>query len=222
MKVARLLWQVPVVVLLALAIAAGARSHRLRELPYYSDATFTPQWIPVSKKALARVPRVGEFALTDQTGARITHANIAGRVAIVNFFYTRCGDICPITRDRLRSVASRYVNDDRVVLLSHTVTPGADSTGRLAEYAAEHKIDGHRWHLLTGPDTTLRRLSSDSYHLLPASAASWGVKTIEHTERVLLIDQQGRIRGVYNGTLALEMENLRSDLDLLLAQPTVH
>lgn len=219
MNWARTLWRAPVVVLLALAIAAAARSHRARELPYYSDATFTPRWpVPILKK-LSKVKRVEPFSLTDQRGARVTEADIAGRVAIVNFFYTRCGDICPVTRDRLRTIATRYANDDRVVLLSHSVTPHADSTARLAEYAAAQHIDARRWHLLTGSDTTLRRLATESYHLLPSSAKSWGVDSIAHTERVLLIDQAGHIRGVYNGTLALEMENLRADLDLLLATP---
>ena len=219
MTLAQTLWRAPAVVLLGLAIAAAARGHRARELPFYSDASFTPRWpVPLTKN-LARVPHVASFALTDQRGARITEADIAGRVAIINFFYTRCGDICPVTRDRLRTIAARYATDDRVVLLSHSVTPRADSTARLAEFAAAQRIDARRWHLLTGPDTTLRRLAQDSYHLLPPSAKSWGVASIAHTERVLLVDQFGRIRGVYNGTLALEMDNLRADLDLLLASP---
>jgi protein SCO1/2 len=36
-----------------------------------------------------------------------------------------------------------------------------------------------------------------------------------HTEHVLLIDPSLRIRGIYNGTLALDMEQLLADLKLL-------
>ena len=136
MMLIRALWSAPVVAVLGLSLAAGARNHRAHDLPYYSDETFTD-------------------------------ASIAGRVAIVNSFNApRCGDTCLVTRDRLRSVTARYANDDRVVMLS---------------------------------------------------AQSGGENEVAPAERVLLVDRLGRVRGVYNGTRALEMENLRTDLDFLLA-----
>ena len=212
-------WYTPVAAVLLLAAFAAVRGRRHRDLPYYSDETFTPRWMTAGSPELDSVPRVGAFALTDQSGAAFTERDMSGRVTVVNFFYSRCGDICPVTRGRLRRIAAQYASDNRVVLLSHTVTPHADSVARLALLGEAEGIDAKHWHMLTGADTTLQRLERDTYHLIPATAKSWGVDSIAHTERVLLVDQSGRIRGVYNGTLALEMENLRADLDLLLAAP---
>lgn len=197
------------------AVLAPARGASHRDLPYYVDASFTPTW--VAPGAAAAVPRVGPFSLTDQTGAAFTQADLAGRVAVVNVFYSRCGDICPLTRQRLRAVAATYAGDDRVVIVSQTATPGTDTPQRLAEFAAREGIDARRWRLLTGPDSTVRRVARDVWHLAAPSGAGWGVDTIAHTERILLIDQAGHTRGVYNGTLALEMANLTADLDRLLA-----
>jgi protein SCO1/2 len=201
--------------LVTFAVLAPGRGGSRRDLPYYADASFTPTWVAPGA-ALDAVPRVGAFALTDQTGAAFTEADIAGRVAVVNVFYSRCGDICPLTRQRLRALATAYAADDRVVIVSQTATPASDSPARLAEFAARERIDARRWHLLTGPDSTVRRVARDVWHLAAPSGAGWGVDTIAHTERILLIDQAGHTRGVYNGTLALEMQNLRTDLDRLL------
>jgi protein SCO1/2 len=37
-----------------------------------------------------------------------------------------------------------------------------------------------------------------------------------HTEKALLVDREGRLRGVYNATLPHEVDKLLTDLDLLL------
>ena len=205
----------------ALASAAALRSGPgvgARDLPYYADATFTPVW-GVQGVVPANAPRVGAFSLRDQTGTTFTQADLAGRVAIVNVFYSRCGDICPITRQRLRDLASTYAVDDRVLIVSQTGTPGTDTPRRLAEFAAREGIDVRRWRLLTGADTTVRRVARDVWHLATPPGVGWGVDTIAHTERILLVDQAGYTRGVYNGTLALELANLRADVDRLLATP---
>lgn len=187
-----------------------------RVLPYYADASFTPQWLAAGSSALDAVPRVGPFALTDQTGAAFTHADLAGKVAIVNLFYSACGDICPNTRRHLLRLASAYANDDRVVIVSQTATPRTDTPEHLGAFGQSNGIDARRWHLVTGADSTLGRLARDTWRLASPSGAGWGVDTIAHTERVILVDADGRTRGVYNGTLALDMQNLRADIDLLL------
>mgnify|MGYP003349049212 FL=1 len=71
----------------------------------------------------------------------------------------------------------------------------------------------------SGADTTVRRVARDVWHLATPPGVGWGVDTIAHTERILLVDQAGYTRGVYNGTLALELANLRADVDRLLATP---
>ena len=45
---------------------------------------------------------------------------------------------------------------------------------------------------------------------------SYGTTDLEHTETLTLLDQQGRLRGVYNGTLQLNIDRLAEDARLLL------
>jgi protein SCO1/2 len=206
------------VALASLAAFRPGRGVGARDLPYYADASFTPVW-GAAGSAPANVPRVGAFALRDQAGAVFTEADLSGRVAVVNVFYPRCGDICPVTRQRLRDLATSYATDGRVLIVSQTGTPATDTPQRLAEFATREGIDARRWRLLTGPDSAVRRVVRDVWHLATPAGAGWGVDTIAHTERILLIDQAGYTRGVYNGTLALEMANFRADLDRLLASP---
>ena len=51
----------------------------------------------------------------------------------------------------------------------------------------------------------------DSYFVRLGNDSTYGVASIAHTESVLLVDGCGRLRGVYAGTLALEMQRLKED-----------
>lgn len=211
-------WGLPVALLVVFAAVAAGRHRTTDVLPYYVDDTFAPHWL--KQKKAAAVPVVGGFSLTNQEGREVTNLDVDGRVRVVNFFYTHCGDICPMTRERLRTIATKYAGDDRVVILSHSVAPHVDTPAALGDFATAKAIRAPAWQLLTGADSTLDRLARDAYHLkAPSVARSWGVDSIAHTERVVLVDQAGHLRGVYNGTLPLEMEHLAADIETLLRSP---
>jgi len=91
--------------------------------------------------------------LLDQTGKRVRLADdvIAGRIAVVNFVYTTCTTVCPITSaifaEMQRKLGKAPGRD--VVLVTITVDPVRDTPERLREYAARYDTaDG--WVYLTG------------------------------------------------------------------------
>ena len=54
-----------------------------------------------------------------------------GQVLVVDFFFTRCATICPLLTTNMKRVQDRVLGDDRVRLMSHSVTPVADSVSVL-------------------------------------------------------------------------------------------
>jgi protein SCO1/2 len=184
-------------------------------LPFYQTAEMTPEWLAES----APTHRVAPFRLQDQRDSTITNAQFAGRVTIVHFFFTRCGDVCPTTTTNVARTL-RAIADDRLQVLSHSVTPDADSVASLRHYAETHQIVDPRWHLLTGARADVEALARRSYFVRLGRDSTYGVASIAHTESVLLVDGAGRLRGVYAGTLALEMDRLREDARTLLAEAT--
>lgn len=202
--------------LAALTVAACTPAPRASDLPYYRTAELTPEWLDDATAFGADMHRVGDFALTNQVGEQIRRADVAGSVYVANFFYTRCTQICPTMRANMGRVAEAL--GDRVVLLSHSVTPDQDSVEVLSSYAATHGIDAGRWHLLTGDPEAVRRLAADSYFVELDDFTGNTARDLVHTETLVLVDPDGRIRGVYNGTLPYDVNLLIEDARRLVEE----
>jgi protein SCO1/2 len=181
------------------------------DLPYYQGRDFTPRWAPTTH-------RIGAFSLVSQTGSAFTDRDIAGRVHIASFIYTRCSAVCPTLVANLRRV-DRAVADPRLRLVSYSVTPDLDTPGVLADFGREHSLDPARWSLVTGDRSQIYRLARESYFAdddrIRATIAEPGA--FLHTEKVVLVDRDGRLRGVYDATQGFEMDKLIADAIRLLA-----
>ena len=158
-----------------------------------------------------------DFALVDQLGRTITLNDLAGRIIVADFFFTTCATICPKMTTQMERVQEAYKADDRIVLLSHSVTPEIDSVPVLADYAALHNADPARWHFLTGDRKQIYSLARRSYFACQ-DEGDGGPDDFVHTENFVLVDPQRRIRGFYDGTNAGEVDQLISDIGKLLAE----
>jgi protein SCO1/2 len=103
-----------------------------------------------------------------------------------------------------------------VQFLSHSVTPERDNVSVLKKYADRKGIKGHQWHLLTGQRKSVNALARRSYFVEQEQGFSKSASQFLHTENLILVDQLGHIRGLYNGTLAVEADRIIHDIDLLL------
>jgi protein SCO1/2 len=159
--------------------------------------------------------RVASFRAVDQTGAVLTERALKNRVTIAHFFFTECGDICPVTTGRIKQVL-KEVPSGSLQVISYSVRPTGDSVAALERFASKHRIKDRRWHFVTTSPQTIDRLARESYFVRLGADTTYGVKSIAHTESLVLVDQQGRLRGVYAGTLPLEMQRLKEDAELLL------
>lgn len=203
-------------VLLCAAAACGG-SQEVDVLPYYRTAELTPEWLSPAEASSDGMHRVGRFEFVNQFGETVSDKSVEGRVIVANFFFTQCAGICPTTRAQLARVRSAFEGDDRLVLLSHSVTPDLDSPERLETWADAHGIADDGWQLLTGARDELRRLAEEAYFVNIGDGSAHGVASIAHTESVVVLDTGRRIRGVYNGTLAMDVNRLIEDLEILLA-----
>ncbi|MES2274393.1 MAG: SCO family protein [Bacteroidota bacterium] len=195
--------------LLFMLILSGCRNRVADDsLPYYNTPDFTPVWLHRNDPGYATIHTIASFSLTNQLGKTISNQQVKGKIYVANFFFASCGSICPKMMDNLSDVQQAFLHDDRVRLLSHSVTPARDSVPVLFKYAAEHQIDNKKWWLLTGNQNTIYTLARKAYFADDETGYNKTADEFLHTENVLLIDQRGRIRGVYNGTLKLEMVNL--------------
>ncbi|CAN5332047.1 SCO family protein [soil metagenome] len=187
-------------------------------LPYYNQPDFTPLFLSSSQANNAVPHTIGSFSFTDQHGKLITDNDVKGKIHIANFMFTACGSICPVMTKHLKLLQQEFGNDTNVVLLSYSVTPWRDSVPKLLAYAEANKIISPEWHLLTGDKAAIYTLARKSYFAEEDLGFSRDSSNFLHTEHILLVDRDLRIRGIYNGTLQLEAEQLLKDVKELLKE----
>lgn len=179
-------------------------------LPYYADASLTPQW----KTATDSLYRVSDLAFVDQTGAPFTADSLTGHVHVAQFFFSRCGDIYPVITKHLQQVAATFAHDD-FLITSYSVSPHADSVAQLNAYARRVGMDNKHWRLLTG-DSAITTRAATAYLVGRGRGRDYGVDSVAHTEMLVLVDAQRHVRGVYNGTLELDVRQMVLDARQLL------
>jgi len=199
------------------AVAIGVGTWMLTpeyDLPIYQPSELNPALVDPSVLG-HEDHRILPFTLLNQQGDTVQEHDVAGQVLVVDFFFTRCATICPMLTSNMKRVQDRFLEDDRVRLMSHSVTPVADSVPVLSSYAEAHGVAADRWWLLTGGKEEIYRLARKSY-FAALDEGDGGFQDFVHTENMVLVDTLGRLRGFYDGTDVDEVNGLVRDLTFLL------
>lgn len=192
---------------------------KAKALPYYGDfgieIKYNEKGEGISDTVYDPIPL---FAFTNQDGKIITNEFMAGKIAVVDFFFTNCTSICPMLSSQMarlqHSVQAENLNG-QVVFLSHTVDPKNDTPEALKAYANRMGADFSNWNFVTGNEEDIYWQAKEGYKLtaFPSDTAQGG---FFHTDQIALIDQEGKIRGYYDGTSTKAVDQLFLDLHLLL------
>ena len=186
-----------------------------KTLPIYQPSDLNPALVDPSAMG-HEDHRVLPFQCINQEGDTITMKDVEGQVLVVDFFFTRCATICPLLTSNMKRVQDRFIADDRVRLLSHSVTPVADSVAVLNRYGMKKGVDPERWWLLTGEKEEIYKLARKSY-FAALDEGDGGFQDFVHTENMVLVDRMGRLRGFYDGTDLDEVNQLVRDLEFLIS-----
>jgi len=120
-------------------------------------------------------------------------------------------------KTNMAEIQKAILDDDDVMLLSHSVTPEIDSVEQLKRYAIKKGVNDKKWNLVTGDKKDIYALARKSY-LAVKSQGDGGPFDMIHTENFLLIDKKKQIRGFYDGTQKAEIERLLDDIAILKEQ----
>lgn len=71
------------------------KNSRVKYLPYYSDETFTPNWITPDSKKEKEFHKIPDFKLVNQLGELVSHKTFDNKIYVTDFFFTTCPGICP-------------------------------------------------------------------------------------------------------------------------------
>jgi len=201
------------ILIILIVILSGCKENKketlkVESLPYFSSANFTPEW----KKVTHKIP---QFSFVNQNGKIITNNTYKGKIYIADFFFTTCPGICPKLTKSMNNLQKTYKNDDSIMLLSHTVMPWVDNVDKLKIYSIENSVNPKKWHLVTGDKDALYSIARNGYFADEDFAKTKDEDEFIHTENFVLVDKEGYIRGVYNGTIAIDMQRLKRHIEIL-------
>lgn len=142
-------------VLLALVAVTGAHAAGQGQV----DAPASAQTAPVTQKATGPSEAKSRNYFTDlpllnQHGEEVRFYTdvLKGKVVVINFIFTNCGDACPLLTFKLTQVRDALAGyfGDPVHFVSISVDPENDTPEALREFARQQRAEDEAWTYLTG------------------------------------------------------------------------
>jgi protein SCO1/2 len=165
------------------------------------------------------------FVLTERSGRPIRRTDLDGTPWVADFVFTRCTGMCPALSTRMAELRRRAAEAGlRARYVSFTVDPAHDTPEVLRAYAGRVGATGDDWVFVTGSRAALVDLVGKGFRLSieersPAAVAAEGGELIAHSDRFVLVDGAGQIRGYYHGLDPDTPDRLLADLAALAPAP---
>lgn len=165
---------------------------------------------------------IPNWKLTDENGKDFLGQSLKGKIYVADFFFTRCETICPKMSTELTRVQDTFSQNEDVQLASFSVDPTHDNPEMLRVYAKKYDAKAGKWHFLTGTKSQIYPLAIKGYFIPVADASEYdkAVKTPDetfiHSEKLILVDKEGHIRGFYDGTDKKDVDRLILEIRVLV------
>ncbi|MBI3135799.1 MAG: SCO family protein [Bacteroidetes bacterium] len=157
------------------------------------------------------------YTLLAHDSSEFTNDRVAGKIHVVNFFFTSCPSICPAMIEQVKRLQGMTSDIEEIMFLSHTVDPKRDTIPKLQAYIAERNLDTHNWFFLYGDKDYVYDLGMNGY-ILNAMEDEKAEGGFLHSEHLVLVDREGHIRGMYVGTETAQVDQLEKDIRKLLKE----
>lgn len=129
------------------------------------------------------------FTLTDQTGQPFESSALRGKVWMGAIFFANCPGPCFRENQAIADML-RSIDDPDFMVVSLTCDPDNDTPDVLRRYADRFEADPRRWKFLTGDMKVISEVGQKTFFL--------PVEVGVHSERGVVFDRQGRLRGGYH------------------------
>lgn len=185
-----------------------------KSLPIFNPADVNPELVDSTVQYKSKYHTIADFSFVNQNGKTITQKEYEGKIYVADFFFTTCGSICPKMTTNLVEVQKAFLNNPKVMILSHSVLPDVDDVAKLKAYAIKNGVNDKKWNLVTGDKAAIYRMARKSYLAVKQGKAD-ELYDMVHTENFVLVDTKRRVRGFYDGTKKEEIQRLIADINWL-------
>ena len=158
---------------------------------------------------LSKFVKLPVLEVLNQNSERVSLNDSTKRFQILSFFNNQCGDPCKALMHNLKWLDERF-SDASNYRLTSLSTSTVDTPAVLLDYAKTNTIDLANRSLLYSTTEILNLVIKET---LNTSLSEKQERVIYET--LYLIDNQGYLRGIYDGTNTVDLENLILDSRIL-------
>lgn len=160
--------------------------------------------------------KVPNMKFQTQSGDSLELDSLKGNLYVANFFFATCPGICPKLSNSMERVQSAFIKDEKFKMLSITVDPERDSVQALRGYADNHNAIPGKWYYLRGSQQNISELAGKGLYITARPGDPGDAEAFVHSEKLVMVDWEGNIRGYYSGIDSLSVNKMMADIVLLL------
>lgn len=182
--------------ILSIAVLAATGSFKPKELKVYGE--------------------VPDFSLRERNGQNISKETFRNKVWVASFVFTHCAGQCPLIMEEVKKIQKAFHLKENFRLLSISVDPKRDTPEVLTEYADKLNADPFKWWFVTGDTSDVQALIQNGFRLSAADDGGDAGLDVTHSDKLVLVDGLGRIRGYYSANEPSELKSLMKDTKALI------
>ena len=134
-----------------------------------------------------------DFILTNQDSILISNEDMSGKVYVLEFFFTRCPDICIEMNQNMKFLDKEFSDSNEFGIISISIDPENDTPTVLKKYSEALSISSQNWHFLTGDKEYIYNLANKGFNIYAKENSNFS-GGFEHQGYFALIDKDGYIR----------------------------
>lgn len=189
----------------------------IRVLPIIGDYDIEYHKVDGKEVADTIFPKVPEFNYLNQDSVMISSKDLKNKIWIADFMFTSCPTICPTMTNNMKYLSEQTKDlQDKIQFLSFSIDPDRDKPSVFRKYIQERELQTLNWSFFTGDEEETSELAHDFFHVGVQRSDNEEDDGFEHTDTFVLVDQDGHVRGLYQGTKLEEIKRLEKDLRKLI------
>jgi protein SCO1/2 len=190
--------------------------NRYKSLPIFGEKVVASTFHSVKGKKIPDTiyHKVPDFKLINQQNDTITWKSLENKIVVLNLFYTGANN--QETNKYIKQLSDGYEQKPLVKFLSLSVDPA--DTDKIKDYAAKFKAKEGKWDFLAGDTTQTYPLIKQGLLLDAIADNAKGKTNFIFSNKIVLIDNLHRIRGIYEADDAGANAKLEDEIKVLIAE----
>lgn len=174
----------------------------------------------VDEKGDTILHKIPDFEFINQDSAVVDNATFENKVYIADFFFIHCPSICPKVKAQMMRIYEKFEDNDKVILLSHSIDTKNDTVPALKNYANKLDVKTQKWHFVTGDHDEIYSIADEYFVAAMVNEDAPG--GFDHSGRIILVDEDRHVRSFAEGTEPESVDRLLLDIEKLLNENKEH